>query len=152
MSDTYAPWRQEGMTNETNITLPEHIYYQDVAVMCVVTVRCMQTGTYAEYICVNEDQLARMPDSMSFEDAAALPLVTLTAWQVTWAFAFCHLMSGVQKTFQSPPVLRLQCCPNSICVDASVTTSLVQQHGPEIPGYMYPNCLQCPVALLSCVY
>lgn len=40
------------------------------------------TGTYAEYICVDEEVLCRMPDSMSFQDAAALPLVTLTAWQV----------------------------------------------------------------------
>ncbi|KAL3143625.1 hypothetical protein ABBQ38_002422 [Trebouxia sp. C0009 RCD-2024] len=42
-------------------------------------------GTYAEYICVDEEVLCRMPDSMSFQDAAALPLVTLTAWQALLA-------------------------------------------------------------------
>lgn len=41
-------------------------------------------GTYAEFMCIDEEQLARMPDEMSFQDAAALPLVTLTAWQVPW--------------------------------------------------------------------
>ncbi len=38
-------------------------------------------GTYAEYVVVDERLLARMPETMSFEEAAAIPLAALTAWQ-----------------------------------------------------------------------
>ncbi|AQQ53137.1 NADP-dependent oxidoreductase [Planococcus lenghuensis] len=38
-------------------------------------------GTYAEFVPVEENLLARMPDTMSFEEAAAIPLAGLTAWQ-----------------------------------------------------------------------
>ncbi|MBH3370318.1 NADP-dependent oxidoreductase [Pseudomonas carnis] len=39
-------------------------------------------GTFAELIAVHEDALARKPDNITMEQAAALPLVALTAWQV----------------------------------------------------------------------
>jgi NADPH:quinone reductase-like Zn-dependent oxidoreductase len=38
-------------------------------------------GTYAEFIAVEDHLLAKMPDSMSFEEGAAIPLVGLTAWE-----------------------------------------------------------------------
>jgi NADPH:quinone reductase-like Zn-dependent oxidoreductase len=38
-------------------------------------------GTFAEYICVAENVPAPMPDSLTFEQAAALPLAAVTAWQ-----------------------------------------------------------------------
>ncbi|OED32072.1 NADPH:quinone reductase [Planococcus maritimus] len=38
-------------------------------------------GTYAEFVPVDENLLARMPESMSFEEGAAIPLTGLTAWQ-----------------------------------------------------------------------
>ena len=38
-------------------------------------------GTYAEYVAVDENLLARIPESMTFEEAAAIPLAGLTAWQ-----------------------------------------------------------------------
>ncbi|MGM7646951.1 NADP-dependent oxidoreductase [Nocardia sp. JW2] len=38
-------------------------------------------GTFAERIAVAETDLARKPSSVGFEEAAALPLVALTAWQ-----------------------------------------------------------------------
>ncbi|MFD1471636.1 NADP-dependent oxidoreductase [Companilactobacillus mishanensis] len=38
-------------------------------------------GTYAEYTAVKENKLAKLPDNVSFEEAAALPLAGLTAWQ-----------------------------------------------------------------------
>ncbi|WP_334329392.1 NADP-dependent oxidoreductase [Companilactobacillus sp. HBUAS59699] len=38
-------------------------------------------GTYAEYTAVKEDKLALLPENVSFEEAAALPLAGLTAWQ-----------------------------------------------------------------------
>jgi len=39
-------------------------------------------GTFAEQIAVNENALALKPTNVSQEEAAALPLVALTAWQV----------------------------------------------------------------------
>lgn len=39
------------------------------------------TGNYAEYAAVPEVFLARKPAGLSFEDAAAAPLVLLTAWE-----------------------------------------------------------------------
>jgi NADPH:quinone reductase-like Zn-dependent oxidoreductase len=41
----------------------------------------LEYGTYADYVTVPEGYLAHMPDSLSFEQAAALPLVGLTAHQ-----------------------------------------------------------------------
>lgn len=38
-------------------------------------------GTYAEYVPVEEHLLAKMPDAMSFEEGAAIPLTGLTAWE-----------------------------------------------------------------------
>lgn len=38
-------------------------------------------GTFAEYIAVNEKDVARKPKNLSMEEAASLPLVALTAWQ-----------------------------------------------------------------------
>jgi NADPH:quinone reductase-like Zn-dependent oxidoreductase len=38
-------------------------------------------GAYAEYVAVNAAIVARKPAGLSFEEAAALPLVALTAWQ-----------------------------------------------------------------------
>lgn len=38
-------------------------------------------GTYAEFAVVPESQLAIIPDRVSFEEAAALPLVAITAWE-----------------------------------------------------------------------
>jgi NADPH2:quinone reductase len=40
-----------------------------------------KSGSYAQFTCVDERLAARKPASLSFEDAAALPLVTLTAWE-----------------------------------------------------------------------
>lgn len=39
-------------------------------------------GTFAEFIAVNEDSLALKPGNLSMEEAASIPLVSLTAWQV----------------------------------------------------------------------
>lgn len=39
-------------------------------------------GTFAELIAVHEDALARKPANINMEQAASLPLVALTAWQV----------------------------------------------------------------------
>ena len=39
-------------------------------------------GTFAEFIAVSEDDLAIKPKSLTMEEAASIPLVGLTAWQV----------------------------------------------------------------------
>ena len=38
-------------------------------------------GTFAEYIAVNEEDLALKPKNISMEEAASIPLVGLTSWQ-----------------------------------------------------------------------
>jgi NADPH:quinone reductase-like Zn-dependent oxidoreductase len=38
-------------------------------------------GTFAEYIAVNESDLALKPKNLSMEEAASIPLVGLTSWQ-----------------------------------------------------------------------
>lgn len=49
-------------------------------------------GTYAEYICISVDQVAFKPDNISFAEAAAIPLASLTAWQSL--FDTAHLKKG----------------------------------------------------------
>jgi NADPH:quinone reductase-like Zn-dependent oxidoreductase len=39
-------------------------------------------GAFAEYIAVKESSIARKPNNLSMEEAASIPLVALTAWQV----------------------------------------------------------------------
>ncbi|CAF3357121.1 unnamed protein product [Rotaria sp. Silwood2] len=39
-------------------------------------------GTFAEFITINEDELALKPKNITMEEAASIPLVGLTAWQV----------------------------------------------------------------------
>jgi NADPH:quinone reductase-like Zn-dependent oxidoreductase len=38
-------------------------------------------GTFAEYIAVNEDDLALKPKNISIEEASSIPLIGLTSWQ-----------------------------------------------------------------------
>lgn len=38
-------------------------------------------GTFAEYIAINENDVARKPGNLTMEEAASIPLVALTAWQ-----------------------------------------------------------------------
>ncbi len=38
-------------------------------------------GTFAEFIAIKEESLALKPKTLTMEEAAAMPLVTLTAWQ-----------------------------------------------------------------------
>jgi NADPH:quinone reductase-like Zn-dependent oxidoreductase len=40
-----------------------------------------EAGAYSEFVAAPSRQFARMPDELSFEEAAALPLAALTAWQ-----------------------------------------------------------------------
>lgn len=38
-------------------------------------------GSYAEYTLASQDRVARVPDNLTFAEAAALPVAALTAWQ-----------------------------------------------------------------------
>lgn len=49
-------------------------------------------GTYAEYIAIDEADVARKPANLTMEEAASLPLVALTAWQALVERA--HLQKG----------------------------------------------------------
>src|SRR5919108_3542226 len=40
-----------------------------------------QAGAYSEFVAAPSRHFARIPEGMSFEEAAALPLAGLTAWQ-----------------------------------------------------------------------
>ncbi|MCB0404978.1 MAG: NADP-dependent oxidoreductase [Bdellovibrionales bacterium] len=47
----------------------------------------VQWGTYAEYVCLDEAAVARKPKTLSFAQAAGIPLTALTAWQALFDFA-----------------------------------------------------------------
>jgi len=53
-------------------------------------------GTFAEYIAVNENDVALKPKNISMEQAASIPLVALTAWQ---AFVEKANLKKGQKVF-----------------------------------------------------
>jgi NADPH:quinone reductase-like Zn-dependent oxidoreductase len=40
------------------------------------------SGTYAEYALAHEDSVLPIPEGWSFNEAAAVPLAAMTAWQV----------------------------------------------------------------------
>ena len=40
-----------------------------------------EAGCYAEYTALHEDYCARIPSNLSLQDSAALPLVSITAWE-----------------------------------------------------------------------
>ena len=44
--------------------------------------RDLRIGTFAEYIAIDADDVALKPETLSFEQAAAVPLVALAAWQI----------------------------------------------------------------------
>jgi NADPH:quinone reductase-like Zn-dependent oxidoreductase len=50
------------------------------------------SGGYAEYAITNADSIVLKPDDLSFEEAAAIPIGALTAWQSI--FDLAHLSSG----------------------------------------------------------
>lgn len=47
-------------------------------------------GAFAEYVCIQADKLAKIPDGLSFEEAASIPVTALTAYQ-------CLDMLGAQS-------------------------------------------------------
>ena len=59
----------------------------------------IQHGSYAEYCPINAASITHKPASISFEQAAALPLVSLTAWQALSEFG--QLQSGQSVFIQA---------------------------------------------------
>lgn len=60
-------------TNVKNFKLGDEIYAR---------ADTMRQGSFAEYIAVRSSNVSLKPKNLSMEDAAALPLVALTAWQI----------------------------------------------------------------------
>ena len=58
--------------------------------------RDLHIGTFAEYIAIDENDVAPKPKNISMEEAASIPLVALTAWQAFYDKA--KLQKG-QKVF-----------------------------------------------------
>lgn len=56
-------------------------------------------GTYAEYATVEEQFLTHKPKTLSFAEAAALPLVAITAWEAL--FDRAHLREGQRVLIQA---------------------------------------------------
>jgi NADPH:quinone reductase-like Zn-dependent oxidoreductase len=55
-------------------------------------------GTYAEFISMNEADVAIKPAALTMEEAASIPLVGLTAWQALVEMA--NLKGGVQSSIE----------------------------------------------------
>ncbi|MBB6669327.1 NADP-dependent oxidoreductase [Cohnella nanjingensis] len=56
-------------------------------------------GSYKDYVAVEEDHLAVIPESLSFEEAGAAPAVALTAWQAL--FEHGNLQPGQRILIQA---------------------------------------------------
>lgn len=61
----------------------------------ICTPCCHIAGTYAEYATIKSDLLATIPDNVSFDEAAALPLVSLTAMQASHTPAAAHREANI---------------------------------------------------------
>lgn len=53
---------------------------------------CVNGGTYAEYLVVTPEKLSFKPKTLSFTEAASVPVAAETAWQSL--FKYAHLESG----------------------------------------------------------
>lgn len=70
-------------SNVSNFQVGDHVFARP---------ETTANGTYAEYAAINEDLLAKMPENLSFEEAASVPLAGLTAWQCLVDFS--NIKSG----------------------------------------------------------
>lgn len=70
-------WDAAGIVADTGANVSDYQAGDRVFVRPELT----REGTYAEFIATEEHLLAKMPDSMTFEEGAAMPLVGLTAWE-----------------------------------------------------------------------
>ncbi|MGW8351486.1 NADP-dependent oxidoreductase [Streptomyces wedmorensis] len=73
-------WDVSGVVVRTGVSVPE--FTEGDEVMGYVREDFLSRGTFAEYVAAPVRTLARKPRTVGFEEAAALPLVGLTAYQV----------------------------------------------------------------------
>lgn len=64
----------------------EHVHDFKVGDRVFARPETTNRGTYAEYTIVDAHLLAKIPDNISFEEAACVPLAGLTAWQCLFDF------------------------------------------------------------------
>lgn len=72
-------WDASGIVTEVGRNVKNLKVGDEVYAYCRKPV--VHDGTYAEYICFSAEHVALKPKNLSFAEAAALPLVGLTAWQ-----------------------------------------------------------------------
>lgn len=72
-------WDAAGMVSQIGSSVTELKIGDPVFAYC--RKECMQDGSFADYICLPAENVVKKPDNLSFAEAAAVPLVTLTAWQ-----------------------------------------------------------------------
>lgn len=68
----------------------EHLQAGDQVYYCYGGLGQKDCGNYAEYALVNADFVAGKPDSLGFDEAAAAPLVLITAWEALFDRAGIH--------------------------------------------------------------
>jgi NADPH:quinone reductase-like Zn-dependent oxidoreductase len=78
-------WDGAGIIEETGFSARRFKVGDAVYAYCRRPV--IQKGTYAEYIALPESYVADKPKNISFEEAAAVPLAALTAYQSVYATA-----------------------------------------------------------------
>jgi NADPH2:quinone reductase len=78
-------WDAAGVVAEVGPTVTEFAPGDEVYGYC--RKHFIGEGTYAEYVSVPDSYLARKPESLSFEQAAAVPLASLTAYQALFLSA-----------------------------------------------------------------
>lgn len=69
------------------------------AVFAYCKKQIIQWGTFAEFVCVEAANAAKIPSNINFAEAAAIPLTSLTAWQAL--FEAGHLQKGQKVLIQA---------------------------------------------------
>lgn len=75
-------WDAAGVVDEVG----EHVIDFNVGDRVFARPETTNSGTYAEYTKVDAHLLAKIPENISFEEAACVPLAGLTAWQCLFDF------------------------------------------------------------------
>lgn len=78
-------WDASGIIRETGKNVRNLKVGDEVFAYCRKPI--IKEGTYAEFICFDAAHVARKPKNINFAQAAAIPLVALTAWQALFDFA-----------------------------------------------------------------
>lgn len=122
--------------------------FSQVYIFCCVS----YAGTYAEYACVSEEHLARMPEGMTYEDAASVCNSALTAYQVpvgcTKLLGGCHDHRWYQSKLASlaPIMIRTTACigAHQLCQHSFGLTSYQTSTGSssDIPCFGRVACMR----------